>query len=216
VIAASAAALAILVGLVAPLALGSTSWQQRAALAVLVLAAAWPLRRKLARLGGRSAVALATVAVVVLVVTVPLALANERAAAVDQDRRTGERLRALNHLERAVAYLERGGANEEAAAIHLELAEDAVAAGLSAAAYASAAEHLNAALRLAPSPQAERLAEAVAAARQADIIWNDYDWPRTIAELHKAQSLRPDLPGLAEKVAAAEASFALARRSASP
>jgi hypothetical protein len=144
----------------------------------------------------------------------PIAAGSERAAQAAGEWRVGERLRALNEPERALPHLEAGGANAEAAAVHLELAERAVAAGFSG--YPAATDHLDAALRLAPSPEAQRLAEAVAAARQADAIWNQYDWPRTIAELRKAYELRPDLPGLTAKLDAAEASYALARRATSP
>ena len=43
------------------------------------------------------------------------------------------------------------------------------------------------------------------------MIWNQYDWPRTLAELRKAQTYRPDLPGLAEKIRDAELSAAASR-----
>ena len=195
---------AALAALVVPLALGATTWEQRAAVAVLVFAAGtWA--RPHTRIG-----ALAGVALLVVLFSVPAAASSERAARADGERRTGERLLALNEPDRAVGYLQASGADREAAAVHLELAERAVATGFSG--YPAAGEHLETALRLDPTPEAQRLAEAIAAARQADVIWNQYDWPRTIAELRKAHALRPDLPGLKDKLDAAEASYALARR----
>jgi tetratricopeptide (TPR) repeat protein len=209
-----------------PLALGATTWEQRAALAVLVFAGSEAARRRgrtpAARMkvetprsarsdvggSGQSTVLAAAVALVLL--TLPVASGSERAAHADGERRAGERLLALNQPERALPHLEAAGAHAQAAAVHLELAERAVATGFSG--YPTAGAHLDEALRLAPGSEAQRLAAAVAAARQADVIWNQYDWPRTIGELRKAYDLRPDLPGLKEKLDAAEASYALARR----
>jgi hypothetical protein len=76
-----------------------------------------------------------------------------------------------------------------------------------------AGDHLAAALAAEPSNRAAaELAEAVAAVRQADVIWNQYDWPRTLAELRKAAAHRPDLPGLADKIRDAELSYQAALR----
>jgi len=207
---AGATALAILLGLVAPLAVGSFTWQQRSALAVLLFAAAWASGGLALRASGRRELVLLVASFVALVVTLPLAGTSEAAARAAAERRAGERLVALNEEQRALPHLEAAGANQEAAALHLELAEADVAGGLSADAYADAGAHLDRALALAPSPKAEQLSEAVKAVRFADIIWNQYDWPRTIGELKKAEALRPDLPGLKEKLAAAEASARLA------
>jgi hypothetical protein len=216
--AASAVALAILVGLVAPLALGSFTWEQRGALTLLVLAWAWHGRARLPLRVG-SWLALASLAAVVI--TLPAAAAAEVGGLANRESRTGQRLVALNDPVAALPHLEaalRLQPGERttiyaAAGAHAELAEREVAAGLDMAAHARAGDHLARSLALLPNDdRVQRLAGAVAAVRQADVIWNDYDWPRTIGELRKAQTLRPDLPGLPEKLAAAEASYALARR----
>lgn len=213
---AGAAALALLVGMVAPLAVGSFSWEQRAAFGLLVFvgaAAAGPLW-----LGRRRAVlALLGLSVAGLVATMPAAAQAEVTARADRESRTGQRLLRLSDPERALPHLEAAllarpaerAALAAAALAHYRLAEREVAHGVDAAAYARAAEQLDRALALAPDDERLRsLSEAVKAVRIADTIWNAYDWPRTIGELRKAEALRPDLPGLKEKLAAAEASYA--------
>lgn len=208
---------AVALGLFAPLALGPSTWQQRAALAVLVLAvgqfsSGWraprvPLAPALIALG---------IAVALLIATLPAAGRAERAAQADAQARSGQRLLALNDADGALPYFEVAlrlrpdapAARVGAAEAHLVLAERAVQAGMTAVTYARAGDDLDAALALAPSDQARRLAEAVAAVRQADQIWNQYDWPRTIGELEKAYAVRPDLPGLKGKLYAAEVSYA--------
>jgi hypothetical protein len=210
---AGAAALAIVLGLVGPLFVGDFGWQQRAALAVVLFCGALAVgaRVEIPR-SARNDMAAVAGALVLLLMTLPVAATREAAARRESERRTGERLVALSEPARAVAHLETAEAREEAAAVHVQLAEADVARGLSAEGYADAGAHLERALMLATTPAAERLDQAVKAVRFADIIWNQYDWPRTIAELKKAQAARPDLPGLKEKLEAAEASYRAAGR----
>jgi tetratricopeptide (TPR) repeat protein len=211
-------------GLVAPLAVGPTTFEQRAALALLLASAAglaWrPTWRS--RLAVPATLALLLACAGLLAASAPAALAAERVARAAVERRAGDRLIALGRFDRALDRFEAaerlspGSAPAGLAAAHLALAEAAVAAGLSAEGYRQAGEHLAAALAAEPSNRAAGdLAEAVAAVRQADVIWNQYDWPRTLAELRKAEARRPDLPGLAEKIRDAELSYQAARRAGS-
>jgi hypothetical protein len=169
----------------------------------------------------RSALLAGGLALLAVLATGPVAVASERVARAEMAGRAGARLLQLGEPGRAVARYEearRLGSTDPTIApaladAHWRLAESAVAGGLSADAYAAAADHLAAALEADPARQdAARLAEAVAAVRMGDQIWNQYDWPRTIAELRKARSLRPDLPGVAQKLTDAEASQAAAAR----
>jgi tetratricopeptide (TPR) repeat protein len=215
VVAALAAAVAL--GLVAPLALGPNTWQQRGALAVLVFALGlFASGRGAPRLPLAPALIAAGIAVVLLLSTLPVAERAERAAEAAARARGGQRLLALNDPDGALPHFDAAlrlapgdpTARVGAAEAHVALAERAVQAGLTAANYARAGDDLDQALALAPSDQARRLADAVSAVRQADQIWNQYDWPRTIGELEKAYSARPDLPGLKGKLYAAEVSYA--------
>ncbi|HEY3110350.1 MAG TPA: hypothetical protein VGL23_16435 [Chloroflexota bacterium] len=210
-----AALVAATAGLVLPLAAGPTTFQQRAALALLLAAAAGLAGRALGSPSPRLPVAVGVLIVCagLLAATAPAALGSERVARAAIESRAGGRLVALGLPERALARFEAadrlapGSAAAGLAAAHLALAEEAVGAGLSAEGYRRAGEHLSAALAAEPSNRAAvELAEAVAAVRQADVIWNRYDWPRTLAELRKAQAHRPDLPGLPEKIRDAELS----------
>jgi hypothetical protein len=164
-------------------------------------------------------VGVAIAAAGLLLVTAPAARASERVARAAIEARAGGRRMALGQPAPALARFEAaerlapGGAPAGLAAAHLALAEEVVAPGLSAEGYRLADEHLAAALAAEPANRrAADLAEAVAAVRQADIVWNQYDWPRTIGELRKAEARRPDLPGLAEKIRDAELSYAASRR----
>jgi hypothetical protein len=218
--------LAVVIGaatlaLVAPLALGATTLEQRLALAILVGAAVWLGGRLIAWPAGRPALAIgaAVGAAALLLATAPAALASERLARAAIEARAGGRLMALGLAAPALARFEaadRLAPGRSAAGLadaHLALAEAAVAPGLSSERYRLAGEHLAAALAAEPTNRrAADLAEAVAAVRQADVIWNRYDWPATIGELRKAEARRPDLPGLADKLRDAELSYAASRR----
>lgn len=178
---------------------------------------------------GLAGAAALTGALVLVVLTLPLAATSETGATINRDVRAADRLLALARPDAALPWLERaaelapdrpavqaqlGEVRARVAAPHLAAAEQLVRGGLSADGYAQAADELAEVLRLHPTAEAVALADAVAAIRQADAIWNRYEWPRTIAELRKAEASRPDLPGLSEKLYAAEVSYAAALRAA--
>jgi len=213
------------VGLVSPLAVGATTFQQRAALALVVGAAAsWVVgaQRASGRPGTGALISGALVLVLAAVVTAPLAASSERQGRAAAEARAGSRLLALSEAEWALPRLQAAHALDPAdadtrrslAAAHLALAEVAVELGLDAGDYALAGGYLVAATTLDPANQAAQTLDVVVRAiRRADSIWNQYDWPLTVGELRKAATHRPDLPGLAEKLRDAERSYALSRGS---
>jgi tetratricopeptide (TPR) repeat protein len=148
------------------------------------------------------------------------AVVAELGAATQRDARAGQRLLQLGDPARALARLDAAlardpgdsAARSARARARLALAELAVAEGLDAELHRYAHDLLVEALADDPADgSAARLLEAIRAIRRADAIWNQYDWPSTIGELRKAERLRPDLPGLVDKLRDAVASYELSR-----
>src|SRR5438552_1863353 len=96
------------VGLVGPLAVGATTFEQRAALAVVLVAVVGMGARAIGapRLGLARSAFLLVACVVALAATAPVALRSERIARAAIEERAGERLMALGLAERAAARFE--------------------------------------------------------------------------------------------------------------
>ena len=193
--------------------------QQRLALGIILLAALWwliPIGHfiRVATIAGRMFFALC---VAFLLSFTILSNSGDARALGDRATRAGFRVLALNNHVGALAFFEKAmeidpsnrAVRPEIARVRLNMAEAEVVGGLADEAYARAAEHLEFSLAAQPTEPAVALSEAVAAVRHANIIWNDYVWPLTVADLRRGYRLRPDLTGLSDKLYAANISAAL-------